>query len=95
MLLNSLAVFAPTFQVRCPNDCSGHGQCLSMRELALSSEAQPLTSANHEYGYDTAGVAWDADIIHACLCDSSWPVGLGAGERQLSEYFGPDCSQSV
>jgi len=26
------------------------------------------------------------------LCDSSWPVGIKNGERQLSEYFGPDCS---
>ena len=27
-----------------------------------------------------------------CVCDSSWPVGLGAGERQEPEWFGADCS---
>lgn len=29
--------------VGCPNDCSGHGQCLSMRELASRDNALPLT----------------------------------------------------
>ena len=36
--------------------------------------------------------AWDADRIYACVCDSAWPVGFGAGETQLGEWFGPDCS---
>jgi hypothetical protein len=27
-----------------------------------------------------------------CLCDSSWPVGLGANETQEPEYFGPNCA---
>merc|ERR1712070_751220 len=35
---------------------------------------------------------WDQYSGHACVCDSSWPVGLDKGERQRSEYFGPDCS---
>jgi hypothetical protein len=26
------------------------------------------------------------------LCDSSWPVGLGSGQTQEPEWFGPDCS---
>lgn len=29
-----------------------------------------------------------------CVCDSSWAVGLGNGETQQSEWFGPDCSMS-
>ena len=36
--------------------------------------------------------AWDARMISGCLCDSSWPVGLGNGETQEPEWFGPDCS---
>jgi hypothetical protein len=31
-------------------------------------------------------------MIYGCVCESSWPVGLGAGETQEPEWFGPDCS---
>jgi hypothetical protein len=27
-----------------------------------------------------------------CVCDSSWSVGIGAGQVQVAEFFGPDCS---
>ena len=37
---------------------------------------------------------WDEDMIYGCLCDSSWSVGLGAGQVQEPEYFGPDCGLS-
>jgi hypothetical protein len=35
---------------------------------------------------------WEARTLHACVCESSWPVGLKRNETQESEYFGPDCS---
>ena len=79
-------------RLRCPNDCSGHGQCLSMKELAIVwSERTPTYKS--EYGqekYDTE--AWDYDVMYGCFCDSSWAVGYESGEKQLGEYFGPDCS---
>lgn len=75
------------------NNCSGHGKCLSMREIAQSSKGFPLQTTNYEYGYDTDGIAWDADILYTCVCDSTWNVGVGSGQTQLAEYFGPDCSQ--
>ena len=37
-------------------------------------------------------MTWDEDRIYGCLCDSSWAVGLGSGQRQEPEWFGPDCS---
>jgi predicted alpha/beta-fold hydrolase len=43
-------------------------------------------------GFDS--VAWDHDVMHGCLCDSTWAVGYGQGETQLAEYFGADCSLS-
>jgi hypothetical protein len=38
--------------------------------------------------------AWDDDFIYGCVCDSSWKVGLLAGETQTPEWFGADCSLS-
>ena len=35
--------------------------------------------------------SWDANLNYGCVCDSSWPVGLGYGETQQSEYFGAAC----
>ena len=42
--------------------------------------------------YVSEKLAWDADKIFGCLCDSSWVVGLGSGETQQPEWFGPACS---
>jgi hypothetical protein len=80
-------------KMRCPNDCSGHGSCVTIGELSQLEGGMP-TNKNYLYG-SAAGIgstAWDFDVITSCLCDSSWPVGLEQGQTQLPEYFGPDCS---
>jgi hypothetical protein len=33
-------------------------------------------------------------MIFGCLCDSGWDVGLGYGQVQEPEWFGPDCAMS-
>merc|ERR1719409_1093134 len=74
----------------CPNDCSGHGTCESIKELAEMKSydtnahdttttaavgAQDFSSAVEEsYAYDL----WDEDKTLGCKCD---PV-----------YYGADCS---
>ncbi|KAJ0397255.1 hypothetical protein P43SY_008583 [Pythium insidiosum] len=75
----------------CLNDCSGHGKCVSMREKAAMTNAFPLSAATTYGGLETTET-WDQDRMFGCVCDSSWAVGLGAGQRQLAEWFGPDCS---
>jgi len=75
----------------CPNQCSGHGVCLSMKQLARMSDALPLAPNTHYEGNEDS-TTWDEDKIMGCLCDSSWQVGLGSGETQEPEWFGPDCS---
>mmetsp|Transcript_4648 Transcript_4648/g.5977 ORF Transcript_4648/g.5977 Transcript_4648/m.5977 type:complete len:708 (+) Transcript_4648:81-2204(+) len=82
------------------NPCSGHGQCLNMKQMALASAALPLSNGKG-FGppghYAQAGSVeqspgtWDAHSLHGCLCDSSWEVGLGSNQTQEPEYFGANC----
>lgn len=80
--------------MKCPGTptCSGRGRCYSMSRLQRQSSVAPLTKVNYPYEYTYMKMrSWDADFGHLCVCDSSWSVGLGPGERQLSEYFGLGC----
>jgi len=74
----------------CPNDCSGHGTCESIRELAelktydsnAAHTATTLPAAEHgtegiEESYDYG--LWDADKTMGCRCDPG--------------FYGADCSQ--
>jgi hypothetical protein len=72
--------------------CSGHGQCFTLAEIAQQPAAQPINRVTYYGGFGST-TTWDQDMITSCLCDSSWDVGLGAGQRQLPEYFGPYCER--
>ena len=62
----------------CLYDCSGHGQCVSMKKMATMPNALPLSKPATYTGLETTE-RWDQDRIYGCVCDSSWPVGLGPG----------------
>mmetsp|Transcript_17880 Transcript_17880/g.40975 ORF Transcript_17880/g.40975 Transcript_17880/m.40975 type:complete len:434 (-) Transcript_17880:476-1777(-) len=85
-------------RLACPQNCNGHGRCVSMQDLARTYDALPLnqpdavlwpqygTAEQRSYG------SWDYMTMYGCVCDSSWPVGLKRGETQEPEFFGGSCS---
>ena len=68
-------------RMKCPNDCSGHGQCLNVRRMASLPNALPMGNATTYAGFETSHT-WDEDMVYGCVCDSSWTVGLGDGQTQ-------------
>jgi hypothetical protein len=77
----------------CPNDCSGHGTCESIKELAemrsfdtTAHDAPSTRAAGSNNGHDYSAAIeesysydlWDSDKTMGCKCD---PV-----------YYGADCS---
>mmetsp|Transcript_21239 Transcript_21239/g.23063 ORF Transcript_21239/g.23063 Transcript_21239/m.23063 type:complete len:295 (+) Transcript_21239:31-915(+) len=84
---------------KCPNGCSGHGVCKSMRRLAKEYAVNTTTYENSvgDNGFVALirvdDTAWDADSIFGCVCDSSWTVGPYAYQVNEPEWFGPDCSK--
>ena len=75
----------------CLNDCSGHGRCMTLKQMAQEPNAMPIAYDTTYDAYEDT-TTWDQNMIMGCVCDSAWVVGLGAGETQVGEYFGSDCS---
>ena len=74
-------------------ECSGHGVCWTISDIAALT-LEPFTT----YGSTLTAqetIAWDFNLTRSCVCNSSWEVGYEFGQYQLSEYYQPDCSQSM
>jgi len=74
--------------------CSGNGVCLSLKQLSKLTDAMPLANSTFVYGPSASKQDyWDEGRVYGCYCDSSWKVGLGAGETQEPEFFGNGCEK--
>lgn len=79
--------------------CGGRGMCFPVGLLPYELTAEPLRQPsigyveymNGDHNNTSNTTTWDANVGHACVCDSSWSVGLGAGQTQMAEFFGSAC----
>lgn len=64
----------------CPNDCSRHGVCKTLSEIAKLNSENSAWELLSEYPYTQIQYdnAWDAHKMRGCECDKGWR--------------GPDCS---
>lgn len=70
--------------------CSGHGTCLSMRELGLRHEDVNGSLSPVTYGSMANGAAtWDADRIFGCSCDDNFE-GFDCSRRTCPVGIDPD-----
>jgi hypothetical protein len=65
---------------------------MSLKSMAGEANAAPFGPAA-VYGGAPDSTTWDEEKIFGCVCDSTWPVGYGAGQTQATQWFGVDCSQ--
>ncbi len=66
---------------KCPNNCNGHGTCVSIADMSYFYGADYVQTAGTAAIGDGVGIVytnWDKDSITMCECDAS--------------FFGADCS---
>jgi len=75
--------------------CSGHGSCLSMRELGLRHEDDNGSLLPVTYGSIANGAAtWDADRIFGCSCDDNFE-GFDCSRRTCPVGVDPDSGDTT
>jgi len=81
-------------RLSCPNDCNGHGRCLSMAEMADYALDAYGSPGGFTYGSDpTSELIWDANAFQGCYCDRFGY--LQDNSDKVADYTGYDCSQRM
>ncbi|DAZ98598.1 TPA: hypothetical protein N0F65_001017 [Lagenidium giganteum] len=74
-------------RLACPADCSKHGDCRSLRYMAMRKDK----GTGPPVRYDSV---WDADMIYGCVCDDGYEGGdcskrvCATGDDPLTGYAG-------
>eukprot|EP00981_Chlorochromonas_danica_P011459 scaffold4013_cov192-Ochromonas_danica.AAC.4 len=71
----------------CTNDCSGHGRCLTLRQLALEN-------TGYDVNYTTTYTLWDADLWKRCVCDPGYE-GPDCSQRRCDAGIDPRLSSQT
>ncbi|CAM9637241.1 unnamed protein product, partial [Phaeothamnion confervicola] len=66
---------------RCPNDCSGHGTCYNMADMAKFYGPDYIQPGDGGDGVGPTYDNWDAAATVSCVCDTG--------------YFGADCTKRM
>lgn len=80
----------------CPNECSGHGQCMAMAELAREPRALPLAPTGRGGAFPTYGTAQQRNFgvrARAAWCDAS--SARGAPSCARGAEFADLCSRPL
>mmetsp|Transcript_33127 Transcript_33127/g.107605 ORF Transcript_33127/g.107605 Transcript_33127/m.107605 type:complete len:695 (-) Transcript_33127:500-2584(-) len=72
----------------CDFNCHYHGECLSMRRLALTQ----YSDESERFAYESP---WDADKIYGCVCDSPYTATFNCGMRVCPSGDDPLTSNQV
>ena len=66
---------------QCPNDCSGHGICVSISEMSSNYGVDTVPGTGGD-GVGSSYTNWDKNNLYGCVCD--WGFGsLDCSSRKL------------
>lgn len=75
-------------------ECSGHGQCMELRQLATETKVNGVV-AGYTYGTDPNNAqTWDAIKIKSCVCDNGY-TGYDCSLRECPRGDDPSTFNSV
>lgn len=88
---NPCAIISPKNSYACPNGCSGHGQCRSMREMGVMGTATPLTNVT---ATSAAAATVHSDAEGFEVSYGGWHSPPGSATWDSNSVYGCVCDSS-